>query len=260
MKYNRKKSILSAGILLSVFAFVVFGLISFPFGGTVNADTTNESNSSVIRKSRVYIRLFDKYQHLKPQLSGLDLPVFMNAYLGFLNLREEGLAQSSMLTIVDLNKPSHEPRMWVIDLEKDSLLIHTWAAHGVGSGLEKAEKFSNEYGSLQSSLGFYLTAEEYRGKNGRSLRLDGLDEGFNTNARKRAVVMHGADYVSQAVINRDGYLGNSEGCPAVDHAVNDLIIDAVKGRSVLYISGPSDLYASKWLDAERLLHSGWFAP
>lgn len=260
MNYRRKKSLLSAGKMLSVFIFILLGLFSIPFGGTVNADSNNESNSSVIRKTRVYIQLFDKYQQLKPQLNGLDLPVFMNAYLGFLNLREEGLAQSSMLTIVDLKKPSHEPRMWVIDLEKDSLLIHTWAAHGVGSGLEKAEKFSNEYGSLQSSLGIYLTAEEYRGKNGRSLRLDGIDEGFNTNARKRAVVMHGADYVSQAVIDRDGYLGNSEGCPAVDHAVNDLIIDAVKGRSVLYISGPSDLYASKWLDAERLLHSGWFAP
>lgn len=248
------------GKTFSLLFLLLIACAVVPYGGVVNADANREFHSPAPSRSSVYLHLFDKYQQLKPQLPDMDLPIFMNAYLGYLNLKADGLAQSSVLTIVDLNKPSIQPRMWILEMESDSLILHTWAAHGIGSGVEHAEKFSNEYGSLQSSLGFYLTAEEYIGKNGRSLRLDGLDEGFNSNARKRAVVMHGADYVSAEVIARDGYLGNSEGCPAVERAVNDRVIDAVKGRSVLYISGPSNMYSSKWLDAERLLDASRLAP
>ncbi len=208
------------------------------------------------KNSSLFLSIFDKYMQMQPALKDLDLPVFMNAYLGYLNLKAAGLAQSPILTIVDFKKPSTSPRMWILDLEKDSLLLHTWSAHGKGSGLEKAETFSNIPGSQQTSLGFYLTGEEYIGKNGRSLRIDGMDEGFNTNARKRHVVMHGADYVSMETIAAKGYLGNSEGCPAVSHEVNDQVIDWVKGRSVLFIAGNTEGYRSKWLETELLRSSG----
>lgn len=203
--------------------------------------------------SGLFLEIFDKYQQMQPALRELDLPVFMNAYLGFLNLNVSGLAESPVLTIVDFKKPSTQPRMWILDLEKDSLLLHTWVAHGKGSGLEKAETFSNTPESLQTSLGFYLTAEEYIGKNGRSLRLDGLDEGFNTNARKRHVVLHGADYVSMDIIAEKGFLGNSEGCPAVSREVNDQVINWVRGRSVLFITGNAEGYHSQWLDPQLFL-------
>lgn len=200
--------------------------------------------------------VLDQYHKIGLDRYLLDTAVFTTAYTGYLNLQADGKTNRPILTIVDFNLPSTEYRMWIVDLDQDSLLLHTWSAHGEGSGREMATTFSNTPGSLQTSLGFYLTAEEYIGKNGRSLRIDGLDEGFNTNARRRYVVMHGADYVSQDTINALGYLGNSEGCPAVSHAVNHQVIDWVKGGSVLFITGPSADYRSVWLDrkkAERFL-------
>lgn len=192
----------------------------------------------------------DKYSRIGLAEYRLDTGVFAMAYTGYLNLRAADRTRSSILTIVDFNVPSDQHRMWIIDLAHDSLLLHTWSAHGKGSGREMATHFSNKPGSLQTSLGFYLTAEEYIGKNGRSLRLDGLDDGFNTNARRRYVVMHGADYVSQDTIDALGYLGNSEGCPAVSHAVNHQVIDWVKDKSVLFITGPGSGYHSVWLKRE----------
>ena len=182
--------------------------------------------------------------------SGLDSAVFYTAYTGYLNLKASKRTTSPILTVVNFHLPSTDNRMWIIDAERDSLLLSTWSAHGKGSGKEMATVFSNTPGSLQTSLGFYLTAEEYVGKNGRSLKLDGLDSGFNTNARRRYVVMHGADYVSQDTINAYGHLGNSEGCPAVSHDVNHRVIDWVKGGSVLFITGPSQNYHSIWLDED----------
>lgn len=193
------------------------------------------------------------YHHLGLKKSGLDSNVFIQAYAGFLNLHALKRTNSPVLTIVDFQLPSTAHRMWIIDTASDSLLLNTWSAHGKGSGREMARTFSNVSGSHQTSLGFYLTGEEYIGKNGRSLKLDGMDAGFNTNARKRYVVMHGADYVSQDTIDAYGVLGNSEGCPAVSHAVNHQVIDWVKGKSVLFISGPSDAYRSKWTDKDVAL-------
>lgn len=195
--------------------------------------------------------VLERYNQTRLASSQLDTGVFAMAYTGYLNLRAAGRTNSAILTIVDFNLPSTAHRMWIIDTDRDSLLLNTWSAHGEGSGREKATTFSNTPGSLQTSLGFYLTAEEYIGKNGRSLRIDGLDEGFNTNARRRYVVMHGADYVSQDTIDALGYLGNSEGCPAVSHAVNHQVIDWVKGGSVLFITGPSADYHSVWLNREK---------
>lgn len=192
-----------------------------------------------------------KFEKLGPDRNELDSTTFYLAYIGYLNLRNDGLTHSPILTIVDFNKPSVSPRMWVINLDQDSVLINTWSAHGKGSGIEEATQFSNTPGSHQTSLGFYITAEEYIGANGRSLRLDGIDLEFNTNARSRYVVMHGADYVSRDTINAYGYLGNSEGCPAVSHEVNHQIIDWVKNRSVLFITGPSKNYHSKWINTEK---------
>lgn len=191
-----------------------------------------------------------RYHLARLDESGLDSAVFYRAYTGYLNLKVGKRTRSPILTVVDFHLPSTGNRMWVIDTERDSLLLSTWSAHGKGSGKEMATLFSNTPGSLQTSLGFYLTAEEYVGKNGRSLKLDGLDAGFNTNARKRYVVMHGADYVSQDTINAYGHLGNSEGCPAVSHEVNHRVIDWVKGGSVVFIAGPSSTYHSIWLDEE----------
>ena len=140
-----------------------------------------------------------------------------------------------ILTIIDFSKPSTEKRLFILDLEKQELLYHTYVANGKNTGVNMATKFSNNKGSNQSSLGLYRTGESYQGKHGYSLRLDGLEQGFNDNARSRAVVMHSASYVSEAFIKRHGRLGRSWGCPAVPVEFSKEIIDLIKGGSCLYI-------------------------
>ena len=99
-------------------------------------------------------------------------------------------------------------------MKTQQLEYKSLVAHGRNSGLEYANRFSNKISSHQTSLGFYRTAETYIGKHGFSLRLDGL-EFSNSNARKRAVVIHQADYASANFIKRNGRLGRSYGCPSL---------------------------------------------
>jgi len=190
------------------------------------------------------------YDHIKISAPTLDSVVFRQAYIGYLNLRASGKAQSSLLTIADLNIHSSQPRLWIIDLDKDSLLINTFVAHGRGSGIQEARTFSNRPNSNQSSLGFYLTGETYQGKHGRSLKLDGLDQGFNTNARSRGIVLHGAWYVGASILNGQNRMGVSQGCPAVAESIKDQIIDLIQNRSVLFIHGSSRAYHSAWLNEQ----------
>jgi hypothetical protein len=128
--------------------------------------------------------------------------VFQKAVTGYYNLKIANRlpANSSILTIVDFNKPSVIKRMWIVDLQKRKLILNTWVAHGEGSGDNIANAFSNTDDSHQSSLGFYITDNIYIGKHGRSLKLDGVDTGFNDKARVRDIVLHGADYVNQALL------------------------------------------------------------
>ncbi|HEY0245310.1 MAG TPA: murein L,D-transpeptidase catalytic domain family protein, partial [Mucilaginibacter sp.] len=132
------------------------------------------------------------------------------------------------------------------------LLLNTWVAHGQGSGDDMAKQFSDNNESHQSSLGFYLTDDVYMGKHGRSLRLDGLDEGFNRNARTRDIVVHAADYVGETAIEKMGRLGRSFGCPAVAPEVRDQVINTIKGKTVLFINGNDSNYSSKYLDESNL--------
>jgi len=140
--------------------------------------------------------------------------------------------------------------MWIIDVQNKKLLLNTWVAHGQGSGDNIANAFSNKAESHQSSLGFYVTNEVYFGKHGRSLRLDGMDEGFNDRARSRDIVLHGAEYVNQNTINQLGRLGRSFGCPAVSVDVVDDIINTVKNKNLLFINGNDNSYTSKYLNEE----------
>ncbi len=185
--------------------------------------------------------------------TGLDAEVFRKAYTGFLNLKAAGKidASSSVLSVADFAISSKKKRLWIIDLHRQELLLHTWVAHGQGSGGDMATHFSNVSNSHQSSLGFYVTGEVYYGKHGRSLRLDGMDQGYNHKARERAIVVHGASYVSQQAITGLGRLGRSHGCPAVPSGLTNRIIDVVKDGTVLYIHGNSADYQSVYLDEER---------
>jgi hypothetical protein len=162
----------------------------------------------------------------------LDFEIFENAME---SLDEMEYSNEGIVTIIDFSKPSTEKRLFILDLKEQEILYHTYVAHGKNTGLNMATKFSNNKGSNQSSLGLFRTGESYQGNHGYSLRLDGLEKGINDNARRRAVVMHSAGYVSDDFIKRNGRLGRSWGCPAVPVEFSKEIIDLIKGGSCLYI-------------------------
>ena len=196
-------------------------------------------------------RLHDLYRDLQVEQQGLRYEVFEKAMTGYLNLEQSGkLGDKHLLTVVDFGLPSTEKRLWVLDLAAKQVKFHTLVAHGHNSGENMATNFSNENESNMSSLGFYVTEGEYIGKHGRSLKLQGLDEGYNTNALSRSVVMHGADYVSEEFIRQNGRLGRSLGCPALPMDQKDAIIEAVGGQTCLFLNGPDQSYSSKYLNQD----------
>jgi hypothetical protein len=132
------------------------------------------------------------------------------------------------LMVIDYAKPSSEPRLWVFDLNFKSLLFEEPVAHGRNSGSDRSIRFSNEPGSLMSSLGVFLTGDTYIGKHGLSLRLRGMEEGINDLTMERAIVIHGAGYV-----RRSGPIGRSLGCPAVRPEISRALIEAVRGGTLL---------------------------
>ena len=164
---------------------------------------------------------------------------FIQALEGFERLKEKGLVKKDILTLVDFSLSSNTKRLWVIDMASNTVLLHSLVAHGRNTGNEYATKFSNRPESNQSSLGFYATGEVYTGKHGLSLRLDGLEKGVNDNARNRAVVIHGADYVSEQFIGNHTRLGRSQGCPALPVELTSRVINIIKDKSCLYIYHPS---------------------
>ncbi len=166
--------------------------------------------------------------------------VFTMAMNGY--YRMDTLLKKKLLTIIDYSKPSVQKRFFVIDPVKKVVLFQSLVAHGKYSGDNYATRFSNVYGSLKSCLGFFITGETYYGRHGYSLRLDGLEPGFNDNARKRAIVIHGADYVSRQVAADYGQLGKSWGCPALPQAVTKEIIDTISNGSCLFIYGKDEGY------------------
>lgn len=145
----------------------------------------------------------------------------------------EGVSNKDYVAIADFSRPSTQKRLSVIRMT-DGSVVSYWVAHGSGSGGLYAEKFSNKEGSHMSSLGIYLTGGEYEGAHGRSMRLRGM-ESTNSAAEERAIVMHKADYVSQAFIDKNGMLGRSWGCPAVENRYIDRLIDQLDGGAVLLI-------------------------
>jgi hypothetical protein len=207
-------------------------------------------NSKLTAKELFNEYVNNLYQATNLQGSGLAFDVFEKAVTGYTNLKlaHKLPENSAVLTIIDFSKSSREKRMWIVNLFSKQLLLNTWVAHGSGSGMEMAEHFSDRDDSHQSSLGFYLTDDVYMGKHGRSLRLDGLDEGFNASARMRSIVVHAANYVGQGAISEQGRLGRSFGCPAVSPEVSDFVINTIQGKSVMFITGNDETYTSKYLD------------
>lgn len=161
-----------------------------------------------------------------------------------------GASPAERLAIIDYSLPSSEPRLWIFDLSRKRLLLEDLVAHGQESGENNATRFSNYEGSHQSSIGLFRTQETYYGTHGYSLRMDGLEPGFNDNARDRALVIHAAEYVDPAWITRQGRIGRSQGCPAVRPEVAQMVVDSLKGGQFMFSWYPDQ----EWLQTSAFLN------
>ncbi|WP_026750808.1 murein L,D-transpeptidase catalytic domain family protein [Sediminibacterium sp. C3] len=176
----------------------------------------------------------------------ISIDALQNAVKVYQQLKLSGqLNNQQFLTIADFSKPSSEKRLFIINMEKMELVFHSLVAHGRNSGKQMAEKFSNKMESFQSSIGFFITGNIYKGKHGMSLQLEGIEAGINDKAKQRAIVVHGADYVNEALIKKQGYIGRSLGCPAVPKNQVKDIIQTIKGSSLFYIHAPDKSYLQK---------------
>lgn len=254
----KKLSIWSITVLLLALTIPAIGWVSAKNSELEFFDSPKEVNTIATKgNASVNAELFTQhissiYVQSKLAESGLDETLFKKALIGYYNLKKTQLlsTEKAIITIIDFSKKSSQKRLWIVDLKQNKLLFNTLVAHGQGSGLDMATNFSNKPNSHQSSLGFYVTSETYFGKHGLSMKLEGMDKGFNTNARNRAVVVHGAEYVSQSFVNQTGRLGRSHGCPALPVELTKTIINTIKGQTCMFINGSAADYTSNYLDQD----------
>ena len=187
-----------------------------------------------------------KTNNLKPKVIQLAIEAFYRA-------KQAGIAiKKPIVTIIDYTLASTAKRLWVVDLKNKQVLYSSMVAHGRNSGENYTTSFSNQMGSLQTSLGLFLTEGTYFGHDGYTLRLEGLEKGFNDKAKDRLIVFHGAPYVNQKFAATAGRIGRSWGCPAVEKPLAKSIIDTIKGGSLIfsYSNHPVWLSESKFINTQ----------
>lgn len=160
------------------------------------------------------------------------------------------ITNKNVLTIIDYDLPSTDRRLWIVNPDSGKIILNTYVSHGKGSGYLFANHFSNRINSNETSIGVYLTKNQYFGHDGDSLRLKGLEKNFNGNAFRREIVIHGAPYVSQYFLSRRGMLGRSKGCPAVEKDQVHHIIDLTKNGSIIVAYSSN----KNWLENSTFIH------
>lgn len=214
--------------------------------GNVNDSSSNNASVSTIDATANNL-----YSTLELDKIGLSFDALKYALKGYQQLVNNGtVSNDQVLTVIDFSQPSSKKRMYILDVKNNKVLLNTYVAHGKNTGLQYAEHFSNSPESLESSLGFYVTKTTYSGKHGTSLRLSGLEEGWNDRAEERAVVVHGAQYIGSNRADA-AYMGRSWGCPAVPQSQVATVINLIKNGTCLFIYHPS----SDYLKTSKLLNS-----
>ena len=208
---------------------------------------TNPFTYAPLGKSQSPLALLNKLSRAAPAANPKVISLALSALDCALH---QGISPARNLTVIDYSLASTIPRLWVFDLVTGKLLFNELVAHGKNTGENFARNFSNTYGSLQTSLGLFRTKETYNGANGYSLRMDGLEAGFNDKAMERAIVFHGAPYVDLKLANKLGRLGRSWGCPAVRTGIARKVIDTIKGEQFLFSYYPDQ----KWLSKSQFLN------
>ncbi len=229
--------------LILLFSLIISGYSYVSFGRMAQVWDNIEKFENYIRELYNQCELYDT----------LKYKVFRYAVIGYINL-DRHLTNKRVITIIDYTQPSSAKRNYVIDLKSGKLLYNTLVAHGENTGDDFSKYFSNENNSRKSSIGFYVTGKTYNGRYGYSMRLNGM-EPCNNNAKKRAIVIHGAAYVSSEHIKKNGMLGRSGGCPALPLGESRSIINTTKNSSCLYIYYDDEAYlnSSKYLNADSAL-------
>ena len=185
------------------------------------------------------------YDSMKLDQSGLNQKAFEYAWRGYHNLLKNGmLKKTDVLTVCDFTQSSSNKRLYVIDVAHKKLLYNTYVSHGMNSGVEYATSFSNRANSFKSSLGFFVTSKTYFGRNGLSLKVKGLEKGYNDLASKRHIVLHGSDYITPQYLKDNGEMGRSLGCAAMPNVLTPKIIKSIKNGSCLFIYHPTVKYLS----------------
>jgi hypothetical protein len=241
----KKTYLLTALIMLGslvLFSFATAASNTFVLSASSVVKPGTDSTATAQNKDRAAFISAALYDTLHLDSLGLSQEAVQYAVKGYEKLLEEGAVNNDQyLTIVDLSQSSRKKRFYIIDMKHDQLVWNTYVAHGRNSGVDEATSFSNSLNSEESSLGFYLTKTTYFGKHGLSLRISGQEEGFNDNAEARGIVVHGAPYVNGQRVNT-GYMGRSQGCPALPENEYAKVINIIKGGSVIFIYHPSASY------------------
>jgi hypothetical protein len=241
-------------ILSTVVVCLALGIISLLNPATVPVQTCQAYDVYIEKPVEVFedhVRFLYKTIGLKN--NGLSFDIFRYALIGYYNLKENGsIKKRGIISIIDYRKSANDERFYVIDLINKKVLYHTLVAHGRHSGELYARHFSNEPGSLKSSLGFFVTGDTYEGEHGYSLYLYGKERGINDKAKERRIIVHGAYYARSSFIKQYGRLGRSQGCPALPAGVHIEIIDTIVGGTCLF-----QFYNdSKYLQRSSLLNIG----
>lgn len=214
--------------LLSLICSILFSSFTLNHHPIPDQKTNNQPFIAVAQTNNLHLSA--------PKLNVQVLRLALKAYS---KVEKEGLVKNPTLTVIDYSLPSNKQRMWVFNMRNQRLLYKTYVAHGKNSGQgADAKQFSNTKDSKKSSLGTYITQDTYIGHKGYSLNLQGLDKGFNNNAHDRRIVVHGAWYVDQQFINKQGRAGSSWGCPAIPEPMTKPIINTIKNGSVVFAYYP----------------------
>ena len=217
-----------------------------PKKNTGIANDNNRDSRNKARKALIAEEASELYDQIELKDAGLSKKAFQYAFTGYTYLLSHHLlSNENIITVCDFSQSSKNKRLYIIDLEEKSILINTYVAHGRKTGGEFARSFSNRLNSHKSSLGFYITEQEYLGENGISLKIHGLERGFNDKADRRGIVIHGSDYVGADFLNWNKFNGRSFGCPAVPSNEIEEIIQTIKDGSCLFIYYPTKKYLIK---------------
>lgn len=227
--------------------FLSLALFTLPLLAAAKKKKTHHFHFSAraTEKKLIALEATTLYYDLQLKDSGLNEKALEYALIGYHRLlKRHALRKTDVLSVCDFSQPSSAKRMYIFDLQNRRLLYRTYVAHGIRSGRTYANSFSNVPESYKSSLGFYVTRTTYIGSNGLSLRIQGMEKGFNDRASSRSIVIHGANYVSERVLHKYGLMGTTFGCPAVPEDMAAQIIPVLKNGTCFFIYYPSKRYLS----------------